>query len=167
MAQYRDYDADPPRRSYADEEYYHPRPRASSANAILWLFVGFIALAVMFGIGVLILPDLQARYASAPVVIATQPPAQPVRHPVQPAPVRPQAAPVVIRTQGDAPPPVIQPPAVQPVADPGAVQVAPAVAPAAAPIVIVQHENSGGSVTITGSGACAVHAGVARRCGDK
>lgn len=145
------------------ERYYDDRP-VRSANAILWLFIGLFALAVLAVLFALVLPDLRARYASAPPLIATQPPA-PTSPPRPTAAPRPQAAPVVIRTQGDAPPPVIQPPAVQPApaADPGAVQVA----PAAAPIVIVQHENNSGSVTITGSGACAVHAGVARRCGDK
>lgn len=125
-----------------------------------------IAIVVLAGIGFSFWPKIKAAYESAPIQVQQAAP-QPARIPERaPAPVY-QPAPIVVQQvpQGVAPQPVQAQP-VQHAAPASAVD-QPA-EPQPAPVVIVLHENDNhGAPVVTGSGACAVAAKGARRCGDK
>lgn len=105
------------------------------------------------------------RAAEGAVQVQTLPTARPQAAPApayQPPPVIVQSVPA-----GEAPQPVRVAPQAVPAAAPAVEgQPAPAPAPAPRPIVIVhQVSQDGARQTITGSGACAVAAVGARRCG--
>jgi hypothetical protein len=150
--------------SYRGKYYDERQPRRNIAGMIGWGFVGVVCVVVLFGLGWLVLGDLQEQRATnstLPQAAATQAPAivLPTQRPyVQQMPVIVQSVPT-----GQAPQPVTIPaPVVAPVVD--SVIEQPQQAPVA-PIIIV-HQTSADNTrqSITGSGACKVSR-VAARCG--
>lgn len=132
--------------------------------AVAFYYLAYLFLFAVCGTALFLAwPTIQARLSGGATTTIDALPTPRIVPTMAPAPP-PVPAPVIVQSvpQGAAPQSITIATPVVPTADQGS-NVAP---PAPAPVVIVLHENdTHGAPIVTGSGACAVAAKGARRCG--